>query len=235
MKKLIGVMGLWLMCHAVQAQYFCATQGTGLEYVNYDEAGQSISNETVNVTNVKKQDGKVTAVYFTKIVANKAKNNTSYTLYNWSYDGDSTVCEEDLMYGPYIASDSDPAAYTEDIRQALMADKKFKGNNAFVLSDALQAGATLPDRSYAYLNPVLKSEITISGGACMGTEQVNTTAGNFDCIKVSYLKREKILLKTTTLRVTKWYAKGIGLVKSEAYDMKGKIYGKTLLVKVNEQ
>lgn len=233
MKKLVLMLGVWLMGHAIQAQYFCTVQETGLEYVNYDEAGQSISNEHVSVTQVKKQDSQVSAVYFTKVVANKAKNNTSYTLYNWTYDGDNTVCEEDLMYGPYIASDSDPAAYNEVIRQAWMIDKKFKGSNAFTLSDGMKAGDTLPDHSYAYLNPVLKSEVTISGGACMGTEAVNTTAGNFDCLKISYLKREKILVKTTTLRVTKWYAKGVGLVKSEAYDMKGKLYRKTLLVKIN--
>lgn len=235
MKKLAFIIGAWLACHSLQAQYFCTNEGTELNYVNYDEAGQSISNETVTVTNVKKQDGKTFAMYFTKIVENKAKNNTSYTLYNWSYDGNKTVCMEDLMYGPYIASDSDPAIYNDDIRQALWTDKKFKGDNSFTLEDDAKAGASMPDRFYSYLNPVLKNEITISGVANMGKEEVGTTAGKFDCLKISYLKRTKVVLKTTTLRITEWYAKGIGLVKSEAYDMKGKPHGKTLLVKIKEK
>ena len=80
---------------------------------------------------------------------------------------------------------------------------------------------------------MLKNEINISGAAYMGNETVSTTAGKFDCIKISYLKRTKIVLKTTTLRITEWYAKGVGLVvKSEAYDTKGKSYGKTLLTKI---
>ena len=54
----------------------------------------------------------------------------------------------------------------------------------------------------------------------------------FDCVKISYLQRTKIVLKTTTLRVTEWYAKGVGLVKSEAYDTKGNWDSKTLLVKI---
>ena len=51
-------------------------------------------------------------------------------------------------------------------------------------------------------------------------------------MKISYLQRTKIVLKTTTLRVTEWYAKGVGLVKSEAYDTKGNLDSKTLLVKI---
>lgn len=67
----------------------------------------------------------------------------------------------------------------------------------------------------------------------MGREQVSTTAGKFDCVKISYLKRTKIVLKSTNVRVTEWYAKGIGLVKSETYDMEGSLKAKTMLVKKN--
>lgn len=235
MRKLVFMIVVWMACHTMQAQYFCTNQGTELSYVTYDEAGQSISNETVTVTNVKKQDGKTFATYFTKIVVNKTKNNTSYTLYNWYYDGENSVCAEDLMYGPYIASDSDPAMYNDDIRQALMVDKKFKGDNSLTLADHAKAGESIPDHIYSYLNGMLKNEVTISGGAYMGKEHVSTTAGKFECMKISYLKRIKAVLKTTTLRVTEWYAKGVGLVKSEAYDMKGKLDGKVLLVKMEEK
>ncbi|MDO4181198.1 MAG: hypothetical protein Q4D36_07920 [Bacteroidales bacterium] len=234
-KLIMSVIGAWLVCHTAQAQYFCTNQGAELSYVTYDEAGQSVTNETVTVTNVRKQDGKTWAMYFTKIVNNKATNNTSYTLYNWNYDGGKSVCEEDLMYGPYIASDSDPVKYNETVRQALLEDKKFKGDNSFTLKDNAKAGESIPDYSYSYLNGVLKNEITISGAAYMGEEQVGTTAGQFDCLKISYLKRTKVVLKTTTVRVTEWYARGIGLVKSESYDMKGKSAGKVLLVKMTEK
>ena len=60
-------------------------------------------------------------------------------------------------------------------------------------------------------------------------------AGNFYSVIISYLKRTKIVLKTTTVRVTEWYAKGVGLVKSESFDLKGKPAGKTLLVKITKK
>ncbi len=224
---------VWLVGNTVQAQYFSTTQGKELTYVNYDESGQSQSNETVTVTNVRMQDGKQLAMYFAKIVENKAKNNTSYTLYNWSYDGSSSACMEDLMYGPYIASNSDPAIYNDEIRDALRQDKNFKGDNSFALPDGMKAGEELPDRFYGFQSGMKKFEITISGAACLGSEEVNTTAGTFDCVKISYLMRTKIVVKTGTLRVTEWYAKGVGLVKSESYDLKGKLAGKKVLVKMS--
>ena len=232
MKKMLLAIVALLACHTMQAQYFCTTQGTELHYVNYDEAGQSLSNETVTVYNVVKNASGESAQYLAKIVTNKTKNNTSYTLYNWNYDGNVTTCQEDLMYGPYIKSDSDPAKYDSKARQAMAEELKLKGDNSFTIKKHASAGESIPDRTYSLISNMLKNEINISGAAYMGEEKVTTTAGKFDCIKISYLKRTKIVLKTETVRVTEWYAEGIGLVKSESYNTKGEPDGKTILVKI---
>lgn len=233
MKKMLLAIVALLACHTMQAQYFCCTtQGTELHYVNYDEAGQSLSNETVTVYNVVKNASGESAQYLAKIVTNKTKNNTSYTLYNWNYDGNVTTCQEDLMYGPYIKSDSDPAKYDSKARQAMAEELKLKGDNSFTIKKHASAGESIPDRTYSLISNMLKNEINISGAAYMGEEKVSTTAGKFDCIKISYLKRTKIVLKTETVRVTEWYAEGIGLVKSESYNTKGEPDGKTILVKI---
>ena len=232
MKKMLLAIVALLACHTMQAQYFCTTQGAVLDYVNYDEAGQSLSNETVTVYNVVKNASGESAQYLAKIVTNKTKNNTSYTLYNWNYDGNVTTCQEDLMYGPYIKSDSDPAKYDSKARQAMAEELKLKGDNSFTIKKHASAGESIPDRTYSLISNMLKNEINISGAAYMGEEKVSTTAGKFDCIKISYLKRTKIVLKTETVRVTEWYAEGIGLVKSESYNTKGEPDGKTILVKI---
>ena len=72
----------------------------------------------------------------------------------------------------------------------------FKGDNTFIIKDGARAGVTIPDYSYSYINNMLKNEVNISGAAYMGEERISTTAGKFDCTKISYLKRTKILLKT---------------------------------------
>lgn len=232
MKKTILFIFAILACHVSHAQYFCTTEGTELHYVNYDEAGQSVSNETAVVGYAGRNGENVSASYINKIVTNKQKGNTSYTRFDWNYDGNQTVCVEDLMFGPYIDSDSDPAKYDTAARTAMQEELKFKGNNALVLKRQAKAGESIPDRSYSLIANMLKNEITISGATYMGEERISTTAGKFDCLKISYLKRTKVLLKSTTHRINEWYAEGIGLVKSESFDMKGKPAGKTLLVKI---
>lgn len=234
MKKFMFFVACLFAGHAAQAQYFCTVEGARLHYVNYDEVGQSVSDEEITVRNVVKEGNTVKASYYDKIVTTKTKNNTSYTLFDWTYDGTNTVCTEDLMYGPYIDSDSDPDRYDTGARLGLLEKLKFKGDNSFSIKDGAQAGENLPDRKFQWIRNMLKNEVTISGASYMGTEQVHTRAGKFNCVKISYLKRTKIVLKTTTVRVNEWYAEGIGLVKSESFNMDGEQEGKTLLVKVEK-
>ena len=231
MKKIIMIAALLLTGITGRAQYFCSIENAELNYVNYDEVGQSISDVTSLVKGVKTEGDTKEVVYHNKIVTTKSKNNTSYSLVNWSYDGNKTVCNEDMMYGFYIDADRDPDAY-DQIAQKLMKDeRKYEGSASFEIPDGITAGTAMEERSYKYLKNMLKNEFKISGVIMLGDEQVSTTAGKFDCIKISYLKRTKIVLKTTTVRVTEWYSKGVGLVKSETHDMQGALKGKTLLVK----
>ena len=52
MKKAMLFVAALLACHVANAQYFCTTEGTELHYVNYDEVGQSVSDETMTVKNI---------------------------------------------------------------------------------------------------------------------------------------------------------------------------------------
>lgn len=219
------------------AQYFSTKNGTELVYVNYDEYGQSTSTETMTVRNATKKSSGSSAEYIDKIVNQKSKNNTSYSRFLWTYDSGYTVCTEDLMYGIYIDKDSDPDVYNEEIMNALKADYKFKGDNSFTLKNKPAGGEAIDDRSYSfYTSLVKKEEITITGGSYLASEEISTTAGKFSCIKITYLQQTKsAVVKKETLRVTDWYAKGVGLVRRESYNTKGELQGKTILVRLTEK
>ena len=235
MKKTLLITFALLVVTALHAQYFSTNEGAELVYVNYDSAGQSTSTETVTVKSVTKERGAVSAVYMDKIVNQKSKNNTSYTRYLWTYSDGTTTCTEDLMYGPYIDGDSDPDIYNEEIMEALKSDCKFKGDNSFTLLDGIYGGESIADRSYSYTSNMLKNEITISGASYLAPEMVSTTAGNFTCLKVSFLQQTKITVRKETIRVNEWYAKGIGLVKREVYNTKGALKSKTVITKITEK
>ena len=50
MKKFLLCVVALLSSHVMHAQYFCSEEGTELRYVNYDGAGQGISDENITRT-----------------------------------------------------------------------------------------------------------------------------------------------------------------------------------------
>ncbi|MFD2312589.1 hypothetical protein ACFSKX_19395, partial [Microbulbifer halophilus] len=55
-------------------------------------------------------------------------------------------------------------------------------------------------------------------------ESVTTTAGTFDCFVLSYDTEMKMGMKMN-FKNKEWIAKGVGVVKSENYNKKGKLMG----------
>ena len=184
MKKVFMIVALLSAGLVGKAQYFSTVQNLELNYINYDEAGQSIANITTKVEKVVKRGSAVEAQYVSKIVTNKNKNNTSYALTNWSYDGKQTICDEDLMYAFYIEADRDPQKYDRIARKVMNDERKYEGNNSFAIPEKSQPGQALPDRSYQLVKNMLKHEYNITGVVILGNEQLSTTAGKFQCVKI---------------------------------------------------
>ena len=71
--------------------------------------------------------------------------------------------------------------------------------------------------------------IDITDRKVLTEEKVTTTAGTFDCIKISYnVKTDMGMMKFTT-SVIEWHAKNVGMVKSESYNKKGEFTSKSEL------
>lgn len=62
----------------------------------------------------------------------------------------------------------------------------------------------------------------------LAIESVTTPAGTFECYKIGYEIQVKALL-SQKMRGTEWIAEGVGMVKSESYDKRGKLVGQTVL------
>ena len=66
-----------------------------------------------------------------------------------------------------------------------------------------------------------------------GFEKITTPAGTFDCIKISFNSELKMIFKLQTSGI-QWFAKNIGVVKSENYDKKGKIESTQMITKITK-
>jgi hypothetical protein len=73
-----------------------------------------------------------------------------------------------------------------------------------------------------------KMTVDVYNRKVAGIESITTPAGTFDCVKMTYDMKTFMMADMITKGV-EWYAKDVGLVKSETYDAKGKIIGSALL------
>jgi hypothetical protein len=61
-----------------------------------------------------------------------------------------------------------------------------------------------------------------------GRETMETQAGTFDCVKISQTVKTKMVVKIQGSS-TEWYAPGVGVVRSDSYDKKGRLTGYSVL------
>jgi hypothetical protein len=88
------------------------------------------------------------------------------------------------------------------------------------ISSGIKGGMTIMNMTITYTNRKVE-----------GIETVETPAGKFECVKVSYNLSVKIM-GTRQMKGVEYLAKGVGMVKSEMYDDKGRKESTTLLTKV---
>lgn len=63
---------------------------------------------------------------------------------------------------------------------------------------------------------------TLKDGKYGEYETIDTPAGAYHCLEVSYVVKSVMMLVSETAYVTEWYAPNIGLVKSEERNKKVK-------------
>jgi hypothetical protein len=77
---------------------------------------------------------------------------------------------------------------------------------------------------------IMNMTITYTNRKVEGAETVVTPAGKFECMKVSYDLTVN-MMGTRKMKGIEYLAKGVGMVKSEMYDEKGRKENSTLLTK----
>jgi len=104
----------------------------------------------------------------------------------------------------------------------------------------LQPGQSIKDSNMTIIVDMgistMKTSCVSTGGKCEAIEDVTVSAGTFKCYKITQTVATTIyaiLNSTTSSRSAIWYAPGIGTVKNEQYDDKGKVERSMELAEVN--
>src|SRR5690606_29692603 len=83
-----------------------------------------------------------------------------------------------------------------------------------------KVGETLKDLTYQIKTavdgmPMINKSVDVKNRKVEAKESVTTPAGNYDCFKVSFTTTSAGGIGSGTIKTLIWYAKGVGMVKSE--------------------
>lgn len=120
--------------------------------------------------------------------------------------------------------------------EGMNMDIDISGTNINIPNN-LSEGQTLPDAellltmSMASVN--MKMTVKMTNRKVIGKEKVTTSAGAFDCVILSSDTEVNMGMKMK-MTSKEWLSKGVGVVKSEEYDDKGKMLSKSILTKFED-
>ncbi|QNJ97966.1 TapB family protein [Constantimarinum furrinae] len=106
------------------------------------------------------------------------------------------------------------------------------------LPNDLEVGQSLPDAeinvkmSMSGMNMNMKTAIV--DRKVIGRESITTPAGTFDCFVLTQTMEIKSIASNMSRTSKQWVAEGVGVVKTEDYNKKGKLDGVSLLTAFNK-
>jgi len=231
MKKFIIILTLsiFYFTNLSQAQsedcngYFAYEKGTKLELISYD-----------------KKDKPIAVLKYEVLKNESAGNSTKIFFLNQTYDekgellakGDfSILCKDGQIYADVRNVSSAVIPTAANMKVDITGDKLLYPHN-------LTAGQSLPDCSME-MKSALESgfviatiNMNITNRKVVGFETVETPAGKFECVKITYDGESKTKLFKSLSTNVEYLAKGIGVVKTESFDKKGKKASSMMLTKL---
>jgi len=201
-------------------------EGTTLEYTNYNKKGKEESVTKHKTLSVEGDSDKLSAEIQMTMNDKKSKEvfSTQYNAYceNGLISIDMSRFFDNTKLTQYdedftIDIDGNVLEFPVDVSEG---DQLNDGEITIVVSNETMKLATMV--------------MTISDRKVLSKESITTSAGTFECQKISFNFETKIGFIKVRGSATEWYNEDYVLVKSESYNKKGKLQGSTLLTNLED-
>jgi len=197
---------------ALQAQrpYFCVTEGTVMEYANYDNEGDTSGYSRITVKNVEGSDGNYTITYQTAVL-----DSDRQLLFN---PAEMTVSIENGNVSASLGAVGivEVSGDVPEIPSRLAVGQELDGGVVKFTTMGM-----------SFTSEILSHKVT-------GREELKTPAGTFKCYIVEMTTEARVFGRKSTSTTRNWYARGLGSIKSETLDENGDITGSQILVKLED-
>ncbi len=226
MKKLflLTVIVFCVLSLNAQETYFPTKEGMILTYKSFDKKDKLTGMMKYTIEKVNTSGSEIAITYLCESLDNKEK---------LVFKEEITVHQKgDVMYidmGNFL----NKAAFQQD--GTIPAEVEVKGNNMEIPLNPVP-GQTLPDASIemamkmGFVNMKMSADIT--NRKVEAIEDISVTGGTFKCYKFSGDVNTVAMGIKVQAKSVEWFAKGIGMVKTESYDKKGNLSGRTELVEI---
>ncbi len=207
-----------------ESSYMPFKEGISFELTSYDKKGKEASIAKHKVVSLDNESDGFKATIEMEIADPKGKNVTK-----GSY---SMECKDGVIYMD-MTSMLDPRTV-----ESFSSMEMEMSGDALEIPRNPEPGQTLPDgtltmKASAGGLGLMTMTLSVTNREVGDKETVTTPAGTFDCIKISQESEMRAVIKKK-FKSTSWYAKGIGMVKTENYDSKGNVESSTVLTKLEK-
>lgn len=201
--------------------YFPEKKGAVLEIKQYDNKGKETETNTYTVKESTVSGGEKTVKMEFNTKTKGTDDGATIDYVVKCKDGKFFVNMESLVAGQM-------EAYKD-------MDVEVDADNLEIPSD-VKAGQLLNNGSATAVAKtngmaVMTVKVDVSERKCEGTETVTTPAGTFECVKITYKSYSKIGFMKVQATCIDWYCEGVGPVKTEVYNKKGKKVSYSILNK----
>jgi hypothetical protein len=204
--------------------YFPMKEGAYLEMKNYNDKDKLLSTGKYTVLKKETSDNTVTVTVDVKSYDDKDKEEFDRQV--------SMMCKDGVFY-----IDMDNFMDPQTMESYKDTEVKMASEN-LEMPAHMEPGQTLKDGSLTMTMQMGPREmvalaVKIFNRKVDAIENVTTPAGTFSCLKISQDVETKTMFKMTSNTVS-WYAKDVGVVRSETYNSKGKLTGYSVLTDFKE-
>ena len=187
-----------------QQPFICTTDGAKLVYVTTDAKGNESGRTEMEIIHV-----------------TSSGDNYSITQLTSMYIGGTALTE------PFetVATVKDGDVFV-DFGGGLTVAAEGAG---FVLPKHMDVGLQLPKGEVTVEILGIKNKMDITFHEVVAKEDLTVPAGTFECYVVERRYTAKVLGIKTTASTKAWYARGIGVVRTDTFDKKGKLTSSQVL------
>lgn len=203
------------------ALYIPVDEGASWEMTSYNAKGKEGGKIYYELVEKSAQGDDITFTIKSRFEDGKGKETFESTYEAYCHDGVFEIDMQSKMDGVAMG------AY-KDMKMEVDA------TNYEVPDMDASPGTKLDDASLeVQVAGIFNMIINTTDREVLAREEIETPAGTFDCLVLTQTTQSKMIVKVQST-TKEWYAPGVGLVRSESYNKKGKLTGYSELTALNQ-